>query len=111
VAAPRPGTQAHFQLLWGKTAIYGASPPRCAWGAALTEIALWSACCADGVDGLAAARPDEREILGLLPRVLRDPIVDSLYVGVVGQAALFSALRDGEQPEPPGVLPYLCWWR
>ena len=37
--------EAHFNLLWGKTAIY-----------------------------------DEQEILALLPRVLRDPIIEQLYV-------------------------------
>lgn len=65
----RRAIEAHFQLLWDKTAIY-----------------------------------DEREILGLLPRVLRDPIVESLYVGVVGHAAIFAPLHSETIPRGREVL-------
>ena len=45
----RRAIEAHYSLLWGKTAIY-----------------------------------DEAEILGQLPRALRDPLLQSLYIGFLG---------------------------
>jgi hypothetical protein len=41
--------------------------------------------------------PDEHEILDRLPRKLRDPIVENLYIPVIGHAGIFAKLRDGEQ--------------
>jgi CRP-like cAMP-binding protein len=53
----RRSIEGHFQLLWGKAAIY-----------------------------------DEAEILSLLPKVLRDPIIHTQYTPIVTHAALFSKL-------------------
>jgi hypothetical protein len=53
----RRAVEAHFQLLWGKAAIY-----------------------------------DEKEILALLPRVLRDPIVHTQYTPILSHCALFAKL-------------------
>lgn len=41
---------------------------------------------------------DERDILQLLPSALRDPILDSHYLHLVGNCALFSALQSYSSP-------------
>jgi hypothetical protein len=38
---------------------------------------------------------DERQILALMPRVLRDPIIAELYGDAVGKSAFFARLRGG----------------
>ena len=38
---------------------------------------------------------DERQILALMPRVLRDPIIGELYMGKLAHAPFFARLRDG----------------
>jgi hypothetical protein len=45
---------------------------------------------------------DEQEILRMLPSSLRDPILDALYVHLVGNSALFHTLKNYSAPGRKG---------